>query len=99
MVAIGASLKRWVHLDERSKAGVVVDAEKQMVGAGFAGDQPAVVGEQLGFGAGGDVEDVESVTVAKGKVNGSAGGDECGRVIADAGVVGDVVRAGEFGGV
>ena len=58
--------------------------------AGFGGDQAAVVGEQLGFGAGRDVQHVEAMVVAVGQIDRAARGDEGGRVVANAGVVGDV---------
>ena len=63
--------------------------------AGFAGDQAAMIGEQLGFGAGRNVQHVEAVAVPVGEIDRAARGDERGRVVANSRVVGDVVRAGE----
>ena len=67
--------------------------------AGFGGDEIAVVGQQLRLRAGGDVQHVEAVLVPVGQIDRPAGGDEGGLVVADAGMVGHVVRAGEAGGV
>ena len=54
-------LERRIHLDERAEPGVVVDVEQQMMRAGLGGDEAAMIGKQLGFGAGRNVQHVEAV--------------------------------------
>src|SRR3972149_6733409 len=88
-------LERRIHLHQRTQSSIVVDVEEQMMRAGFGGDEVAVIGKELGFRAGGNVQHVEAMLVPVGKINRAARGNEGGLVIADAGMAGYVLRAGE----
>ena len=63
--------------------------------AGFGGDQAAMIGQQLRFGAGRNVQHMKAVLVPKRQIDRPPRGDERRRVVANPRVVGDVVRAGE----
>ena len=68
-----------------------------MMRAGFGRDQIAMIGQQLRFRARRNVQHVEAMLVSMGEIDRAARGDQRGGVVADARVIGDVVRAGEAG--
>ena len=77
--------ERRVHLHERAEPGVVVDVEEQMVRAGFGRDQAAMIGQQVRFVAGRNVQHVKAVLVPHGQVDRPPRGDDRGRVVANRG--------------
>ena len=97
-VVVGRFQRR-VHLHERAQAGVVVDVEEQVMRADFGRDQAAMIGEQIGFVAGRNVQHVKAVLVPEGQVDRPPRGDDRRGVVANAAVIGDVGRAGKPGGI
>ena len=65
-----------------------------MMRARFAGDETAVVGQQLGLGAGRDMQHVEAVPMPVREIDGPPRGDERRLVVANSRMIGHVVRAG-----
>ena len=89
-LVVVARFQRRIHLHERAEPRVVVDVEQQMMRARFAGDEAAMIGQQLRLGAGRNVQHVKAMMMPVGEIDGPPRGDDRRLVIANSRVIGHV---------
>jgi hypothetical protein len=95
LFTVAPLLHRWIHLNQRTQPGIVVDTEQQVVGAGFGRDQRAVIGKQYRFGGGRQMEHVKTMLMPECQVDSAPRGNERCCVISDTRVICHIVRASQ----